>query len=74
MKAVEIQNFARATLLALSDVVRRDIGRRLFSIAAGNHQDLVSYGGGVYSFEVRDNVTVYVEDRVDRVIVFHIVR
>ena len=45
MKAVEIQNFARTTLLALSsDVVRRDIGRRLFSIAAGNHQDLVSYG------------------------------
>ena len=42
MKAVEIQNFARVTLLALLDVVRRDIGRRLFSIAAGNHQDLVS--------------------------------
>ena len=74
MKAVEIQNFARATLLGLPAVVRTEIGQRLFAIAAGNYQGIVSYGGGVYSFEVTGKITVYIEDRVDRIVVFHIVR
>lgn len=74
MKAVEIQNFARATLLQLSATVRAEIGRRLFAIAAGNSHGLVSYRGGVYSFAVTDGITVYIEDRVDRIVVFHIVR
>ena len=74
MKAVEIQNFARTTLLQLLPAVRREIGHRLFDIAAGNYQGLVSYGGGVYSFEVTGRITVYIEDRTDRIVVFHIVR
>jgi hypothetical protein len=74
MKAVEIQSFARATLLELPAAVRREIGQRLFAIAAGNYQGLVSYGGGVYSFEVTGGIAVYLEDRTDRVVVFHIVR
>ncbi|HXG21738.1 MAG TPA: hypothetical protein VNN62_22000 [Methylomirabilota bacterium] len=74
MKAVEIQNFARATLLQLPPALRREIGVRLFAIAAGNTQDLVAYGGGVYSFRVADAITEYVEDQTDRVVVFHIVR
>ena len=47
MQAVEVQNFARVTLLALPEAIRGDIGRRLCSIAAGNHQGLMSYGGCV---------------------------
>jgi hypothetical protein len=74
MKAVEMQNFARVTLLRLLAAVRTEIGRRLFAIAAGNYQDLVSYGGGVYSFAVTSRIAVYIEDRADRVVVFHIVR
>lgn len=74
MKAVEIQNFARTTLLQLPMAVRTEIGQRLFAIAAGNSHGLVSYGGGVYSFAVTGGVTVYLEERVDRVVVFHIVR
>lgn len=74
MKAVEIQSFARTTLLQLPPAVRREIGSRLFAVAAGNHYDLVSYGGGMYSFTVTDGVTVYIEDRTDRVVVLHIVR
>lgn len=74
MKAVEIQNFARTALLQLPPAVRREIGSRLFALAAGNYQDLVSYGGGVYSFTVTDGITVYIEDRTDRIVVFHIVR
>ena len=74
MKAVEIQNFARATLLRLPAAVRREIGQRLFSIAAGSCQGLVPYGGGVYSFGVTGGMTVYIEDRTDRIVVFHIVR
>ena len=62
MKAVEIQSFARTTLLQLPPAVRREIGSRLFAVAAGNTQDLVSYGGGVYSFAVADGITVYLED------------
>ena len=74
MKAVEIQSFARATLLDLPPGIRAEIGRRLFTIAAGNHHSLVSYGGGVYSFVVTGGITVYLEDRADRVVVFYIVR
>jgi hypothetical protein len=74
VKAVEIQSFARTTLLQLPPAVRREIGSRLFAVAAGNHQDLVSYGGGVYSFEVTGGIMVYSEDRTDRIVVFHIVR
>jgi len=74
VKAVEIQSFARTTLLQLPAAVRREIGHRLFDIAAGNYQGLVSYGGGVYSFEVTGRITVYIEDRADRIVVFHIVR
>ena len=74
MKAVEIQSFARMTLLRLPPAVRREIGSRLFAIAAGNLQDLIAYGGGVYSFTVKNGINIYIEDRTDRVIVFHIVR
>jgi len=74
MKAVEIQSFARATLLDLPPGIRAEIGRRLFAIAAGNEQGLVSYRGGVYSFEVTGGITVYIEDRADRIVVFYIVR
>ena len=74
MKAVEIQIFARATLLQLPLALRREIGHRVFDIAAGNYQGLVSFGGGVYSFEVTGEVAVYIEDRIDRIVVFHIVR
>jgi hypothetical protein len=28
----------------------------------------------VYSFTVTDGITVYIEDRTDRIVVFHIVR
>jgi hypothetical protein len=69
-----MQNFARVTLSQLSPALRREIGAQLFAIAAGNTQDLVAYGGGVYSFKVTDDITVYVEDQTDRVVVFHIVR
>ena len=74
MKAVEIQIFARAPLLQLPSALRREIGHRLFDIAAGNLQGLVSFGGGVYSFKVTGGIAVYIEDRIDRIVVFHIVR
>jgi hypothetical protein len=74
VKAVEIQSFARATLLRLPLALRREIGHQLFDIAAGNYQGLVSFGGGVYSFEVTGGIAVYIEDRTDRIVVFHIVR
>ena len=74
MKAIEIYSFAQATLLRLPPTMRREIGRRLSVIAAGNYQGLVSYGGGVYSFQVTGGVTIYIEDRQDRVVIFHVVR
>lgn len=74
MKAVEIQIFARATLLQLPLALRREIGHRLFDIAGGNYQGLVSFGGGVYSFKVTSGIAVYIEDRTDCIVVFHIVR